>query len=109
MTKSKKKSKHKITAKEIIKYGACQHHQVSYKAMEKLMAMMFKRSKKDAKIIADLTYRIRQDNWFSEGSPGYGKVLINDIRLKNERIKKLTEERNELAKHVVAREHRRDN
>ena len=77
--------------------------------VEKLMDMMFKRSKKDAKVIADLVYRIRQDNWFTEGSPGYGKVLINDIRLKNERIKKLTEERNELAKHVVDRAQRRDN
>ena len=89
MKKSTKKTKRKITAKEIIKYGACQHHRVSYRKMEELVAMAVKRSKKDAKVIADLTYRIRQDNWFTEGSPGYGKVLINDIKLKQIRINHL--------------------
>ena len=104
----KKKPKRKITEKIRKKYGVCEHNKVSYKAMVKLADLALKRSKEDAKTIKYLAHRLKQDNWFAEGSPGYGKVLINDIRLKNERIKKLTEERNELAKHVVARAHRRD-
>ena len=104
MQKNKNKTKSKITAKEIIKYEACQHHRVSYRKMEELVAMAVKRSKKDAKIIADLTYRIRQDNWFKESSPGAGKVLINDIKLKHDRIKELTEERDNLKKELEENE-----
>jgi len=82
---------------------------IPLKKVEKLIDIMVKRAQSDKKCFEYLTHRIKQDAWFSEGSPNFGKVLIKDIQLKNERIKKLTEERNELAKHVVDRVQRRDN
>ena len=71
--------KTKISEKLRKKHGACSHNQVSYKSMEKLVDIAFKRSKIDSKIIKNLSHRIQQD----------GKVLINDIQLKNDKIKKL--------------------
>ena len=57
--------------------------------MEKIVNLAYKRSKEDAKTMRYLSHRLKQDAWFYEGSPGYGKILINDVRIKNERIKKL--------------------
>ena len=81
--------KPRISEKLRKKYGACEHNKVSYKAMEKIVNLAYKRSKEDAKTMRYLSHRLKQDAWFYEGSPGYGKILINDVRIKNERIKKL--------------------
>ena len=101
MQRNKKKTKSKIITEKLRKkHGACEHNQVSYKAMEKLVNIAFKRSKQDAKVIKDLAKRISQDAFFAKDTPGGFKILINDIKLKHERIKKLTEERDNLKKEL---------
>ena len=68
MTTNKNSKKFKVTEQDRQKYGTCEHDRVSYKSLEKLNLLLFKRVKSD-------------QHQF--------KILAQDILLKNNHIQDL--------------------
>ena len=78
-----------ILKEPYVKKSTNKSKQISYSKLEKLSKLMYKRIRSDQKCFQKLANRIEQDSFFHRESPGGFKVLINDIKLKQIRIKNL--------------------
>ena len=89
-----KKSKIKVTEKDRKKYGVCEHDSVSYKALEKLNKLLYKRVKSDQECFQRLSYDIYRKGTFLEEYKQLNRSLVDKYEDIREGLEKELEEAN---------------
>ena len=87
-----KKSKTKVTEKDLKKYGVCEHDNVSYKALEKLNSVLFKRIKSDQKQFTILAQDILLKNKHIQDLKKMNEMFIDKYEDKFEEYEKANED-----------------